>query len=255
MTRKKSVKIKWAKTMSRLQEPIVEDRKKNHNNCLWITAALAAVILLGTGCHFSASPTNEDKNQVSNADSLLQKRKLLFYEKVLPDAWSNIQSGDLITRMGMDITSFLLSKINTKDTAFSHCGIALIENDTVFIYHSMGGEFNPDQKMLREPLNHFANPEHSKAIGIFRPKLTPEQYKALSNNIVEKYNAGLMFDMDFDLATDERQYCAEMVAKCLGKALNDMNWVTVSETENMRYISVENLYLNEKIIEIKRYQY
>jgi hypothetical protein len=233
----------------------VEESKKIHTNCLWITAALAAVFLLNIGCPSSLVPKEENSVQLLKIDSILKKRMLVFNKKVLPDAESTIQSGDLITRMGMDITSVLLSKLNTRDTSFSHCGIAMVENDTVFIYHNMGGEFNPNQKMLREPLYQFANPENSKAIGIFRPQITPEQIKILSRDIVEKYTAGLMFDMDFDLSTDERQYCAEMVAKCFGEAFQNKNWVTISETENMKYITVESLYLNDKMLEIKRYYY
>ena len=249
------MKILKAKTITRLQETTVEESKKIHTNCLWITAALAAVFLLCIGCQSSLLPKEDNTLQLLKINSILNNRILVFNKKVLPKALSTIQSGDLITRMGMDITSLLLSKINKTDTSFSHCGIAVIEHDTVFVYHTMGGEFNPDQKMLREPFYLFANPQNSKAIGIFRPTLTPEQNEFLVSNIVIKFKAGLMFDMDFDLATDDRQYCAEMVAKCFGGALKNMNWVNVSKSENLRYISVESLYLNTTMLELKRYQY
>jgi hypothetical protein len=244
-----------AKTITRQPETTVEESKKIHYNCLWITAALAAVFLLGTACQSSILPQEEKDEQFIKTEKILKERKKIFYKNVLPDALSAIKSGDLITRMGTDITSILLSKINTTDTSYSHCGIAMIENDTVFIYHSMGGEFNPDQKMLRESIYRFASPENSKAIGIFRPKLTTAQMAVLTSNLLDKYEAGLMFDLDFDLATDKRQYCAEMVAKCLGKAMDNNNWVVITETENLRYIKVESLYLNDKMDEIKRYHY
>lgn len=244
-----------AKIITRHQETTVEESKKIHINCLWITAALAAVFLLGTACQSSFLPKEGNDGQLSKIDSLLIERKEVFNKNVLNDAILTIQSGDLITRMGMDITSMLLSKINATDTSFSHCGIAMIENDSVFVYHNMGGEFNPDQKMMREPFYHFASPENSKTIGIFRAKLTTVQRGILAKNLAKKYEAGLMFDMDFDLATDDRQYCAEMVAKCLGEALDNMNWVTITKIENLKYITVESLYNNDNMKEIKRYHY
>ncbi len=244
-----------ATIITRHQEATVEESKKIHINCLWITAALAAVFLLGTACQSSFLPKEENDDQLLKIDSLLIERKKVFNKNVLNDALLTIQSGDLITRMGMDITSVLLSKINATDTSFSHCGIAMMENDSVFVYHNMGGEFNPDQKMMREPFYQFASPENSKTIGIFRPKLTTVQRDSLAKNLAKKYEAGLMFDMDFDLATDDRQYCSEMVAKCLGEALDNMNWVAITKIENLRYITVESLYKNDNIKEIKRYHY
>ena len=64
-------------------------------------------------------------------------------------AQNNIRNGDIITRVGNDFTSECLRKINVREKTWSHCGIASIEHDSIFVYHSLGGEFNPDEIIYR----------------------------------------------------------------------------------------------------------
>ena len=54
--------------------------------------------------------------------------------------------------MGIDDVSRAARSMNRKDTSYSHCGIVFIENDSVFVYHALGGSYNPSQKLLREPI-------------------------------------------------------------------------------------------------------
>src|SRR4051812_41975620 len=91
---------------------------------------------------------NEKANQPST--NYEAQRLSTYNNEVYPKAVSVIKSGDIITRLGSDITSEMIRQFNQKDKSFSHCGIASIEHDTVFIYHAIGGEFNPDQKLKRE---------------------------------------------------------------------------------------------------------
>ena len=78
-----------------------------------------------------------------------------------------IQQGDMILRTGNDFTSESLRQLSFTDKTYSHCGIASIENDSVFVYHSLGGEWNPDEKLRRDPLELFCNPEENRGFGIF----------------------------------------------------------------------------------------
>src|SRR5690606_8118673 len=78
------------------------------------------------------------------------------------------QSGDLITRTGNDFTSQSLKSLNRRNKTFSHCGIIKIENDSVFVYHTLGGEWNPDQKLRKDPFEIFADPVSNNLLGLFR---------------------------------------------------------------------------------------
>ena len=77
---------------------------------------------------------------------------------------SILKSGDLITRTGNDFTSETFRKMNQHDQTYSHCGIVSIEGDSAFVYHSLGGEWNPDQKIRRDLLSVLQNPITTKAL-------------------------------------------------------------------------------------------
>ena len=89
-------------------------------------------------------------------------------------------------RTGRDFTSETMRQLSLKDKTYSHCGIASIEHDSVFVYHSIGGEWNPDQKLRRDPFEIFCNPFENRGFGIFRYKLSPRR-KCTLISIVQKF--------------------------------------------------------------------
>ena len=93
-----------------------------------------------------------------------------------------------------------------------------IEHDSLFVYHSIGGEWNPDQKLRRDPFELFCNPFENRGFGIFRYNLSPIENTHLINIVQEFYARGIMFDMQFDLASDDRMYCTEFVYKAVKEA-------------------------------------
>lgn len=158
----------------------------------------------------------------------------------------SIQDGDLITRTGNDFTSESLRKLNQRNQTYSHCGIASIEHDSIFIYHALGGDFNPDQKIRRDALEDFAEPYSNKGIAIYRfdvPEITKQYFSSEAKRL---FNAGVIFDMDFDLKTDDRMYCAEFVYKCFLKASNHTLAFNHSHIKQFEFIGVDDLFLHPK---------
>jgi hypothetical protein len=233
-------------------------QKKLPDNFSWLflVAAYAAFFYVNA-CKPIANNENIynlEKNVVR--DSILKQRVMHFNAIIYPKVKELIASGDMITRMGNDITSILFSKTNSKDPSFSHCGIVSFENDSAFVYHCIGGEFNPDQKMKREWLYDFINPENSIRAGVFTPEMTKIQKSLLINRIKHLYKSGLIFDMEFNLRTDDKQYCSEMVAKSISYVLGSgLNWLNITNHGGQSFISVDNLYLNELMKEKGRYNY
>jgi hypothetical protein len=213
-------------------------------------AASAAIFFI------MACKPNVSKTGKSDFENAPQHVTIQHYETtILPQVLSIVESGDIVTRLGNDMTSHMLSLTNQSDKDFSHCGIAIIENDTAFIYHIMGGEWNPDQKMKREPLIEFAHPTQAKKLGIFKPLLDTEKMESLLFQIVHLYKTGIIFDLDFDWNTDERQYCTEMVAKAIILSVGHDKWLPTSMFQNKKYVSLENLYNNSLVTEKKRIYY
>ncbi len=164
----------------------------------------------------------------------------------------NVVQGDLIMRAGRDFTSETMRQLSIKDKTYSHCGIASIEHDSIFVYHSIGGEWNPDQKLRRDAFEIFCNPFENRGFGIYRYKMSGEENDDLIATVKKFYKQEIMFDMQFDLASDERMYCSEFVYKAVKKAFGNKISLPSTTLNKIKFIAPDNLYLNPNCAEIKR---
>ncbi|RYD71507.1 MAG: hypothetical protein EOP53_23565 [Sphingobacteriales bacterium] len=155
-----------------------------------------------------------------------------------------IKNGDLVTRTGNDFTSESLRNLCIRDKTYSHCGIASIENDTLFIYHAMGGEWNPDEKLRRDTWKVFAEPYSNKGVGLFRFDMPDSSINHLIAVVQEYYKNELSFDMKFDLATDEKMYCAEFVYKSFVKATSQGMQFNKSRIGNFEFVGPDDIFLH-----------
>jgi hypothetical protein len=112
-------------------------------------------------CH---SPKKERHSPDAKKDSLSEEIKTNNALQQINVAKKSVQSGDLILRTGKDFTSDVMRKLSQQDRTYSHCGIASWENDTLFVYHALGGDFNPDQKIRRDPFYLFCNPFENRGV-------------------------------------------------------------------------------------------
>jgi hypothetical protein len=174
---------------------------KKINNKRWL---LCCLLLFVIACntkkdynYFTSSEIDsiaEEQNVIAALDSIYHYKKL-------------VKQGDLVVRTGKDFTSETMRLLSTKDKTYSHCGIASIEHDSLFVYHSIGGEWNPDQKLRRDPFEIFCNPYENRGFGIFRYKMTPEENVNLKKVVHKLYDKNIMFDTKFRLACNDRMYC------------------------------------------------
>lgn len=153
-----------------------------------------------------------------------------------------IRPGDMITRTGNDFTSLCLRQFCQTDKTYSHCGIASIEHDTVFVYHALGGEFNPDQALLREPLQIFVATEANHGFGIFRFNMDTAQTRRLIMEAQNAYEKKISFDMKFDLSTDDKMYCSEFAAKMYRRAYGNDTMFSPVKTPGLDYLAPDNLF-------------
>lgn len=210
---------------------------------------LGCLLFFCTACQFS-----QEKPKVipKENDVLLKERTIDAALIEINDAKNLIHSGDLILRTGKDFTSDVMRKLSQHDKTYSHCGIASWEKDTLFVYHALGGDFNPDQKIRRDEFAIFCNPYENKGFGVYRYKILPEQQKEITHIAKQFYSRGVMFDMKFDLATDDRMYCSEFVYKTVEKATNGVISISTTTLNGIQFIAVDNLFYNSFAQEIKR---
>ncbi|WP_300598705.1 YiiX/YebB-like N1pC/P60 family cysteine hydrolase [Niabella sp.] len=156
-----------------------------------------------------------------------------------------LHPGDLVLRNGTDATSQATRKFNRRDTSFSHCGIIDVEKDTVWVYHAIGGSYNPSQALKKEPLDSFSKPGETDRIAIYRYRLTREEQQRLMAIVQEHYKNKLPFDLFFNFDTNDRMYCSEFVFKSVNKSMNGRLSPVIRKQTPPVYIAIDDLFLNE----------
>ncbi len=225
-------------------------KNTNHNYILrWLWSCL---IFFACSC---GSTSDYNKLVITKNDSLAEAQKNAHAYLQIDSAKKLIMPGDLIVRTGNDYTSESLRSLNQRDQTYSHCGIASIENDSLFVYHALGGEWNPDQKIRRDPLEVFAEPYSNRGIGIYRFALSPPEIKTLMATVIKLHDMGIMFDMKFDLESNDHMYCAEFVYKSYVMGTNGKLRFNISHIGNFAFIGVDDLFLQPLCKEQKRILY
>jgi hypothetical protein len=218
----------------------------------WLFSCLFLFSL--SACHENGAPDNRSltPEQVVAQQTAARVRQSL---PCLDSARQLVQDGDLITRTGIDFTSQSLRQFCRHDKTYSHCGIISIEQNNIFVYHALGGEINPDQKLKKETLTSFCDALDNAGFGLFRFALPAAHKQLLHEQVQAYYNAGLPFDMDFDLHTDSAMYCTEFVSKLLEQASGKTIRFTSSVVNGFEYMAADNIFLHKNCREIHRYVY
>ncbi len=211
--------------------------KQNTLKRRWLYGCLCFFML---GCN----EKQQRNTQLQINDSLQAMKKAVFVNAQLLLLKKNIKDGDVITRTGNDFMSQSLKELNRRDKTFSHCGIAQIEHDSLFVYHALGGEWNPDQLLKRESFELFASPADNNVVGVFRLSLLPHMKKKLSKTVKNYYNSGLIFDMDFNLKTDDKMYCAEFIYKSFLLATDSAVQFNHSFIKDFEFVGVDDITMH-----------
>ena len=136
--------------------------------------------------------------------------------------------------------------MNMEDKRYSHCGLVQIENGYPFVYHSIGGEDNPDEIIRRDSANFWFSPINNLAFAIYRYNIHDSLKERYMESAQEYYKIKLMFDLDFNLKSDERLYCSEMVYKAIKNTMKDSIFINTVDNLQRNYVGIDNLYMNPK---------
>jgi hypothetical protein len=189
-------------------------------------------------------------------DSLYQqKRQFVYNSRVYSKAVRLAKTGDIVVRLGNDMTSEMMRSMNLTDPSYSHAGIISREGDTVFVYHALGGELNPNEQIRKEPLWQFGRPNGSKALGIYRVQMDSATYQRLMEAVHSFYQRHMPFDNSFDLRTKDRLYCTEFVSCCFEQAFKDTGFFQRSTAGGKTYIAPDNLTGNKRALKVAAWKY
>lgn len=195
--------------------------------------------LLIIGCLLAHSGCRETSK--AGVQHQIQRQDNPANYKAIDSAIKFLRNGDIALRTGADVISVMLRGMNQQDKTYSHCGIVMIEDGYPFVYHSIGGEDNPDSHLQRDSATRFFSPVSNERLGIARLPLSTIQIDSLHAIVRRYYAAGTPFDMDFDLKTNDKLYCAEFVYKSVEEAINDTNYFSKSEVLDRPYVAVDNI--------------
>lgn len=125
-----------------------------------------------------------------------------------------IENGDLILRCGKSLESYtvLLADSSAK---FSHIGIISIENQIPYVIHAVPWKVNTIKK---EKLNEFINYKVASTYAIYRTKYNTTILKNVVNQANSFYQKKYTFDNSYDLTTNTKLYCTELILKAFKNA-------------------------------------
>jgi hypothetical protein len=209
------------------------------------------------------------------------KKSPLLSDSLLKERWKainiikdSIREGDLVLRCGNDYISESFSDFSQQEKLYSHSGIAFINDGVMYVYNNMAGDLNPDEIMRRDILDSFVTPVKNVAVGVYRYDITKEEVEKLKEIIFTLYRNKMQFDMNFDLTTNDKMYCAEMISKAMEQATNkrivlpksiinnelkakylkkllEKKIIPSSKSADQReYMAIDNLYLNSHCREV-----
>jgi hypothetical protein len=153
------------------------------------------------------------------------------------------KSGDIILREGRSFVSQALRSFSQSDKHYSHAGIIQIINGQTYVCHVVAAEGNHSNKIRLEPIASFCNKDDNSSFAVFR---TDVNSISIDSALMQYFKKGVSFDNDFDLKTDDKMYCTELVYKVLTTANRNEKFINLSHGNGIDYVACDNLYQNSK---------
>lgn len=204
---------------------------------------IALVVLSGfiSGCGNATSKTTAI---APTPGSAIARATNTWNKHIVDTAVSLLRTGYIVLRRGLGADSYMLAEMNRRDKTYSHCGIVMVEQGYPFIYHSIGGEDNPDERLRRDSANFFFSPRHNTHLAIISYDFDEGQVNNLRQVVAAYFQQRPRFDMKFDLATDDKLYCSEFIYKAVNKAVGDTGYIGTSVLLKRRQVGIDDLFMN-----------
>ena len=192
----------------------------------------------------SMSVHDDDTGPAAPADPAVQRTADAWNARAIDSVVGLLRTGNVVLRMGVGADSRIVAQMNQHDKAYSHCGIVMVEGGYPFVYHSIGGEDNPDARLRRDSACSFFSPRHNTGIAVIGYDHTAATVITLRQVVTTLYRQRPRFDMKFDLATDDQLYCSEFVYKAITRAVHDTGYLHTTYVLGHTIVGIDDLYLN-----------
>lgn len=245
-------------------------------HCILFSMRLFSTIFVFAITLILLSNCSGTENNIEADNSLIDVKHInKVNDSLLQEARSLIKTGDLVLRRGNDFSSDQVRGMSKEDKTYSHAGIAVIKDDSIFVYHVEPDFYNVKDKVRKENIDSFFSRTHNTEFAVARFSLDSNETKDLIAYLEERYQQKVSFDMGFDLKTDDKMYCSEMIRKGLLKATHNRIVIEVqpfndkskykiikqyfklkeNQFVNREIIPIDRLYLNPACTILKRFTY
>lgn len=163
------------------------------------------------------------------------------YQPVSDNVLRKFETGDIVLRNGKGFISDVFKNFSLHEKRFSHAGIVVVEHGRVEVYHIIGEENNG---MKKELFSDFCNSNYNSAFAVYRYDFSAEQKQRMETEAKRLFFSHTKFDEVFDLSSDSKMYCTEMIYKIVEKVTGTKNYLPTSVLNNRQYIAPDNLYKN-----------
>jgi hypothetical protein len=161
-----------------------------------------------------------------------------------PDFLNSIKSGDLIFRASNDLISTFFRNINKRHQDFSHIGIAVIENNNVYVMHIIKNDETPEKSMRKDLLSDFWNKNQYTSFGKASPNFNNKQINKFIKVADSINKLPIAFDNEINIESINQLYCTEYVALCIKIASQNKTQVPTTLVNNKRGFAPDNFYNN-----------
>jgi len=177
--------------------------------------------------------------------------KITRVENIICD--STLKSGDLVFRKGRSAVSQVVL-LADKESSYSHVGIVFIENNNYYIIHTTPDESESGiDYVIKEKVSDFFSSEKASRGSVYRLKKqfanSANSASLFANTFFEKR---IIFDDEFDLESEDKMYCTELVWKAYQKVGIDLiqgNFETISLPFINDFIVMPSSLLNSDYLE------
>ena len=230
--------------------------------CIGLAAGLFSILFF-FGCE---SQQNPPIKELSTNDQIAENIKQLK---------ETAQTGDLLVRLNDDVISDRVRFINEKDKTYSHTGLVIERNNEKYVAH-ISPEPGLGDTIQYIPIDSFINPVKNIKCAMYRYEMSNNEKQKMAFIIDSFKTAGIRFDPVYELTSDDKLYCSEMISKALKQATN--NRIVCRETtvpKNMqkavvmffktqkispkqaslqKIMTIDNLYLREDCTMLMQFQ-
>lgn len=170
---------------------------------VWLALLVGMIALLscGSGEVEKSKPLTPEEIIAKNIDSL--KR--------------TATAGDLIVRLGDDMLSYQIKFLNEKDQSYSHAGMIVEKDNQKLVAHITPDDSTKDF-IQYVPIDSFLNPVKNLEAALYRYNFSEAEKAQVNTKIAEYSNSAVHFDRSYDLATEDKLYCSEMISKVVSHA-------------------------------------